>query len=87
MFSPNDPNYSPKAGNEWMHLFHWKHIAIKVRFPNKLIMFTFDVIFLLSLTKVWKIALITVRETQKGSTYIPKCDFEFPEKFPPEYII
>ena len=29
--------------NEWMDLFHWKHIAIKIRFPNKFVMFTFDV--------------------------------------------
>lgn len=29
--------------NEWMNLFHWKHIAIKIRFPNKFVMFTFDV--------------------------------------------
>lgn len=44
MLSSNDPTYSPKAENEWMNVFHWKHIMIKVRFPNKLIMFTFDVI-------------------------------------------
>ena len=57
MFSLNDLNYSPKAVNEWMHLFHWKRIALKIRFPNKLVMCTFDVSLLLSLTKGWKICL------------------------------
>lgn len=25
MFSLNDLNYSPKAVNVWVNLFHWKH--------------------------------------------------------------
>lgn len=52
----NDLNYLPKAVNEWMNLFHGKHIAIKIRFPNKFVMFTFDISLLLLLTS-WKICL------------------------------
>lgn len=43
MFSLNYLNYSAKAVNEGMDLFHWKHIAINIRFPNIFVMFTFDI--------------------------------------------
>lgn len=66
MLSSNDPTYSPKAENEWMNVFHWKHIMIKVRFPNKLIMFTFDVILPLSLTKVWTICFNNSERNPEG---------------------
>lgn len=43
MFCLNDLNYSAKAVNEWMNIFLEKHIVIQLRFPNKFVIFTFDV--------------------------------------------
>lgn len=86
MFFLNVLNHSSKAVNEWVNLFHWKHIAIKIRFPNKLVMFTFDMFASFSNERLENMLEYTERN-QKGSKYIPKWDFEFLEKFLPGDVI